>query len=162
MVRATVRPQPFGGALARGLRLTAYYHNDRVMRGADRNRFIASAWLEQRRYNAGFDYMTRADEACADGRPRQVRRLLSLRDSVLPGKGERVRGPGAVRLRSGQTAARHQKPGRTARLPAWRIGFAAGNATAAVLLDFEQVRFKNYVTPQPTQERIILHGLINF
>lgn len=163
MVRATVRPQPFGGALARGLRLTAYYHNDRVMRGADRNRFIASAWLEQRRYNAGFDYMTRSDEASPT-----ADRVKSDGYSffVTPFFQEKGNGFEALvrfdsfRPNSGTTPKARQN--RAIAGVAYWFPHPGGNATAAVLLNFEQVRFRNYATPQPTQERIILHGLINF
>ena len=38
-----------------------------------------------------------------------------------------------------------------------------GNSTAALLLDFEQVAFKNYTGTVPAkQQRLALHGLINF
>ena len=40
----------------------------------------------------------------------------------------------------------------------------AGAATTALLLDYEQVNFRDFATAQrpPTQKRIMVHGLINF
>lgn len=162
MIRATVRPQPYGSALARGLRLTAYYHNDRVMKGADRNRFIASVWLEQRRYNAGFDYMTRSDEASPT-----ATRVKSDGYSVFVTPFFQEKGNGfeaLIRYDSFRTdvAVKNARQNRSIAGIAYWFPHPSGNATAAVLLNFEQVKFRNYPTPQPTQQRIILHGLINF
>lgn len=162
MIRGTVRPRPFGSALARGFRVTGYYHRDRVMAGADRNRYMTSVWLEQRRYNAGFDYLRRSDEASPT-----ATRVTSDGYSffVTPFFKEKGNGFEAlVRVDSFRpnTATANARQNRTIAGVAYWFPHPGGNATAALLLNYEQVRFRNFTTPQPTQERVILHGLINF
>ena len=41
-------------------------------------------------------------------------------------------------------------------MPVWGIPYAKQ------MLDFEQVNFDNFTTVQPKQQRLALHGLINF
>jgi hypothetical protein len=162
MIRGTLRPQPYGSALMRGFRLTAYYHNDRYVAGADRNRFIGSVWLEQRRFNAGFDYMTRADQTLPT-----ATRVESGGYSFFVTPFFKEKGNGLEALvrydsfRPDKAVADRRQERTIAGLAYW-FPHPGGNATAALLLDYERVRFRNYATPTPTQERVILHGLINF
>ncbi len=162
MIRATVRPQPFGSAIARGIRLTAYVHNDHVVKGADRDRFIASVWHEQRRYNAGFDYMTRADAALPTATRVKSDGYSFFLTPFFQEKGNGLEA--LIRYDSFRpnTAVKDARQNRTIAGLAYWFPHPGGNATAALLLNFEQVKFKNYATPQPTQQRFILHGLINF
>jgi hypothetical protein len=37
-----------------------------------------------------------------------------------------------------------------------------GTVSSAFLLDYEQVKNKNFATPIPRQQRIALHALVNF
>jgi hypothetical protein len=37
-----------------------------------------------------------------------------------------------------------------------------GNVSTALLLDFDDAKFKNFATPQPEQKRIAIHALVNF
>lgn len=162
MIRGTVRPQPYGSALMRGLRFTAYLHDDRYVAGADRNRFIGSVWLEQRRYNAGFDYITRADQALPTGTKVKSDGYSFFVTPFFQEKGNGFEA--LVRYDSFRPdkAASSTRQNRTIAGIAYWFPHPGGNATAALLFDYEQVRFKNYATPVPTQERLILHGLINF
>jgi hypothetical protein len=162
MVRATVRPMPTGGALQRGLRFTGYAVRDHVMAGADRHRYMGSVWLEQRKYNAGFDYLTRSDEAT----PTSTRvKSDGYSFFVTPFFKEKGNGFEAlVRYDSFRpnTASPDARQNRSIAGIAYWFPHPGGNATAALLLNYERVKFKNFATPTPTQERIILHGLINF
>jgi hypothetical protein len=160
-IRGTVRPLPNANGILRGLRGTVYFHEDHYVHDAERNRFVANVMVEHRRFNAGFDYLKRTDqrlptavEVDSDG--------YSL--FVTPFLKEKGNGPEAlVRYDSfrGDTTL-------DARQNRWIVGAAywfphpGGNATAALLLDFEQVTFDDYAIPQPKQQRIFVHGLISF
>ena len=37
-----------------------------------------------------------------------------------------------------------------------------GNVSSALLLDYDAQTFHNYTTPQPKQQRIAVHALVNF
>jgi hypothetical protein len=162
MLRATVRPLPMGSGLQRGLRFTGYLHRDHVVSGADRHRYMGSVWLEQRKYNAGFDYLTRSDQTLPT-----AARVKSAGYSffVTPFFQEKGNGFEAlVRFDSFRpnTANASARQNRMIAGIAYWFPHPSGNATAALLLDYERVRFRNFSTPTPTQERIILHGLVNF
>jgi hypothetical protein len=160
-VRASVRPMPMGEAIARGIRLTVFYDGDHYVKGSPRNRFITNASLEHRRLNAGFDFMKTADQtlptaARIDGR--------GVSFWVTPFFKEKGNGFEAL--------IRYDRFRPNVDADAWRdrliTGVAywfphpGGNSTAALLLDFEQARFRKFTTPQATQQKIVLHGLINF
>jgi hypothetical protein len=51
---------------------------------------------------------------------------------------------------------------RTIAVLAYWFPHPGGGATAALMLDYEQVSFSNFTTAQDKQQRIMLHGLINF
>lgn len=162
MLRATVRPLPAGGSLVRGLRVTAYVHRDHVMRDAVRHRFIGSAWYEHPRVNAGVDYITRSDQA-APGAPT----IESDGYSIFVTPFFRQKGDGLEALlrfdsfRSDRTF-RDTRQHRTIAGLAWWMPAAAGRATAALLLDYEQVVQRNAAGAPPADRRVTLHGLINF
>jgi hypothetical protein len=59
-VRGTLRPLP-GRAVLKGLRLTAFYNHDRYVKGAPRNRFVASAAFEHKRLVMGADLVEARD-----------------------------------------------------------------------------------------------------
>ena len=160
-VRATVRPMPEGTGLTRGLRLTAYLQRDQVVDGADRNRFIASAWYEHALFNAGFDYLTRADQA-APGAPTVDSGGYSL--FVTPFFQEKGNGfEGLLRLDVFKPDKDLDARQRRAIVGvAYWFPHPGGSATAALLLDLEQVKYTNYADPRATDQRVFLHGLINF
>lgn len=162
MVRGTVRPMPKGSALARGIRVTAFYVNDHVVRNADRKRLMANVSLEQRHYNVSFDYMARKDQSLPTAAKVDSDGYSFF---ITPFFKEKGNGPemlvryDSFRPNSDITS---QRQNRIIAGFAYWFPHPGGNATAALLLDFEQVRFRHFVTPTPTQQRITLHGLINF
>ena len=160
-IRATVRPLPNANGVLRGLTGTVYFHDDHYVHDAERNRFVANVMVEHRRFNAGFDYLTRADQTLPTAAEVDSDGYSFF---VTPFFKEKGHGPEAlVRYDSfrGDTTL-------DARQNRWIVGAAywfphpGGNATAALLLDFEQVTFSEYTTPPPKQQRIFVHGLINF
>jgi hypothetical protein len=157
-VRATVRPAP-GHARLRGLRVTGFYLADHVVRDAVRHRAIASATFEHARFNAGVDYLRRRDQTTATT-PVVSSEGFSL--FVTPFFAEKGRGlEGLFRWDTFRPDV--DLGGRQRRLIAglaYWFPHPGGAATAAILLDVEQVTFRDL--DQPRQQRVTLHGLINF
>lgn len=160
--RVTVRPLPAGSVAVKGLRLTGYYHKDHIVKNADRNRVIGSVFYEYKRFNAGFDYLTRADAALTT-----ATNVKSGGWSVFATPFFKEKGNGLEALlrydsfRANKTLDTRQN--RTIAGLAYWFGHPGGASTAAILLDFEQVTFKNFTGTIPAkQQRIALHGLINF
>ncbi len=161
VARLTLRPFPGGSFLVKGLRLTGYYHNDHVVKDADRTRAIASVFYEHSRLNAGFDYIRRTDQALPTSTA-----TLSDGWSVFVTPFFKAKGDGVEALirydsfRANRLISARQN--RTIAGLAYWFPHPGGASTAAILLDFEQVAFANFTTPQVKQQRITLHGLINF
>ncbi|MEO8071382.1 MAG: hypothetical protein ABI652_08265 [Acidobacteriota bacterium] len=167
MIRGTLRPLPNGSALARGLRVTGFYDDDHVAKDAERTRAIFSVALEQRHYNANLDVLAnKTDQATPtsavvkqDGYSVFVTpffkekgngwEMLVRYDSLRPGKND-------------GTAFQDRRQSRTIVGLAYWFPHSGGAGTAAVMLDYEGVRFKDYATTQAKQDRIFVHGLINF
>jgi hypothetical protein len=161
MLRATVRPLPDTSSALRGLRLTAYVHRDHVMRNAERHRFIGSAWFEHTRLNAGVEYLTRNDRATPDDDLVDSDGVSFFVTPFLQTKGDgfemilrydTFRPDTTVSLRRDRTIAG----------VAYWMPHVGGRATAALMLDLEQVRYRNDPADRPTDRRVIVHGLINF
>jgi hypothetical protein len=155
-VRGTVRPLPTSRTL-RGLRFTAFYDNDRYVKSDDRNRFIFSPTFEQKYVNAGFDYLSTED------------RPLSTA-TKLDGEGYSFwitpKSPKGI---EGLFRYDHEKPDKHASAVRERTIAGVsywfphqGTVSTALLLDYEQVESKRFATPAPRQQRIAVHGLVNF
>jgi hypothetical protein len=159
-IRGTVRPLPMH-AIARGLRITGFWDQDSYIKNGPRRRALVMTTFEHPYLNAGFDYLDASDKSSTtatklDGRgyslwatPRSTAGLEGLFrfDHLTPNQGA------VAELRRNRTIAGvaywfpHQ-----------------GAVSAAVLLDFEQVKAKTIsgTVSSPTQKRIAVHGLINF
>jgi len=161
MLRGTVRPLPDGDEWTRGLRLTAYVHQDQVVDGADRNRFVGAVWYEHPRFNAGFDYMTRDDQA-APGAPS----VESGGYSVFVNPFFQEKGNGFEGLfRFDVFTPGHARDARTTRtiagLAYW-FPNPGGSAEAALLIDVERVSYHDFPEPRTADQRVFVHGLIDF
>lgn len=161
MVRATFRPFPGAGAIARGLLLTAYVHRDHVMHDAERHRLIGSLWYEHARFNAGFDYLTRDDRTHPGARLIESDGLSFFVTPFLA-----TRGDGAELLvrydtfRPDRTAG----DGRHHRLItglAWWWPLDGDRATA-LMVDLEQVSYRGAGETRETERRLFVHGLVDF
>lgn len=168
-MRATVRPMPAGRIAAKGLRLTGFVNRDHVVKDAERSKAIGSIWYEHPRLNAGFDFMQGVDQSLPT-----VAKVNSQGWSIFVTPFFKEKGNGLEALLrydsyqpdranntfDGKVATRN----RTIAGLAYWFPHPGGAATAAILLDFEQVKFEHF-TPAAstaTQRRIAIHGLINF
>ena len=163
MIRGTVRPFPTGNALARGFRGTLFYIGDHVVKNAVRNRFIGSVALEQRHYNANFDYLSRTDQTLPTN-PKVDSDGYSF--FVTPFFKEKGNGPEALirfdSFRSDTTNFKERRQNRFIIGAAYWFPHPGGNSTAALMLDWEQVTFEHPTPAQVKQQRLFVHGLINF
>jgi hypothetical protein len=156
MVRGTVRPLRQHPVL-RGLRVTGFYDKDAYVKNAVRKRGIAAIMFEHKYLNASFDYLAASDQTSATKAVTDARGFsvwatpkttngwegLFRYDRIEPNKN--VSGTKKRTLAGVAYWFPHQ-----------------GAVSTALLLDFERVKFDLVSTPQPTQQRIALHGLVNF
>jgi hypothetical protein len=161
--RATLRPFPKSGFALKGLRVTGYVNRDHLVKEADRSRAMASIFYEHSRVNAGFDYLRGKNQnlplsgaaALSDGWSVFVTPFFKEKGNGLEGlfRYDSFRANRLIDARQNRTIAG---------LAYW-FPHPGGASTAALLLDFEQVAFKNVTGTIPAkQQRIALHGLINF
>lgn len=159
--RVTLRPFAKGPVAARGFRAGIYVNRDKTVKGADRNKWIAHSFYEHTRFNAGFDYfrgetqtLPTSAEAKADGYTVWATPFFQTKGDGLEGL---VRYDSWRADRSGDARRNRMIAG----LAYW-FPHPGGAGSSAILLDYEQVTFANFTTSQAKQQRITLHGLINF
>lgn len=160
-LRATVRPLPGAQSPLRGLRLTAFYLGDHYQKNAERRRFFASALFEHARLNAGFDFLTGTDRTSAASSAVDSKGYSFFVTPFLNEKGTGWEGL----LRFDRHDANRDLPGTQRRLiagAAYWFPHPGGSATAALLFDYEQVTFHDFVIAPPKQQRFAVHGLVNF
>jgi hypothetical protein len=168
-IRATFRPFATNSMVdARGWRVTFFWDNDNYIQGAPRDRFVFNTTYEHKYFNFGYDYLNGQDQQNTVKNPNLDSRGWSF--WVTPFFHEKGNGLEAL-LRVDRFIPDHTTAGNTNQQKQRFIGGLAywfphpgGGATAAVLLDYEQLKFDQFPdTPANAQQkRIALHGLINF
>ncbi len=156
MVRGTVRPLPGHGVLS-GIRLTGFYDHDAYVRNAERRRAIAGVTYEHAHVNAGASYLAtsdrqRAASAAVDGRGISVwatPRTANGWEALL--RFDRLKPDTNLTGRKTRTIAGAAYWFRT-----------AAPRTAALLVDVERVRYRQYLPNRPAERRVAMHMLVNF
>jgi hypothetical protein len=167
-VRGTVRPMATSSSLAaRGLRVTVFYDADHYLQDASRTRFVVNGTFEHRWFNAGLDYLDGKDQT-----PSAISTEIESKGWSLwvtpfaKEKGNGVEGLFRIdRFKPDVTTASKNTQERQRLIAgvAYWFPHPGGAATAAVLLDFEQVKFANFpAAANPQQQRIAVHGLVSF
>ncbi|MFY9550668.1 MAG: hypothetical protein WAU32_05905 [Thermoanaerobaculia bacterium] len=156
-VRATLRPAPMVPAV-KGLRLTAFYDGDHYVKDAKRERFVGMISYESPYLNLAAQYFKGKDQNASASKP------------VIESEGYSIwatpRTPFGLEalLRWDRLAPNTAAGPRKQRIiagPAYWFPVQKGVA-AAVLLDFEQVRYMGAPGQKPTEERYAIHTLFNF
>jgi hypothetical protein len=155
-IRGTLRPIPKSPVL-RGLRVTGFYDADEYVKNGEKRRGILSATYEHVYVNAGFEYLSTQDQT-------------SVTKPTVDGQGwsfwVNPKSPKGFEL-----LARfdHFEPDDSTSQKRDRqiVGVSywfphQGNVSTALMLDYDNATFKNFATPQPTQTKIAVHGLVNF
>jgi hypothetical protein len=161
-VMATVRPFAASDGPAAGLRATAFYDHGYYVQNTKRRRFFANAMVEHARFNAGVDVVVGSD---------QTRTFAPEVDStgvsffVTPFFQEKGRGfEGLLRYDRYSSDSGAADGTRNRVIVGGAYWFPnTGSAQAALLVDFEQVTASGGLfASERKQQRISLHGLINF
>jgi hypothetical protein len=166
MIRATFRPLATSSSTeARGLRVHFFYDGDHYVRNAERKRFVFTTTYEGKRLSAGVDYLDGKDQTSITAPDVQSKGWSFW---VTPFFKEKGNGFEALirydHFKPNVTTLDSQIRTRFIGGIAYWFPHPGGPATAALLLDYEQVKFDNFpaAPANATQERIALHGLINF
>ena len=155
--RLTIRPAPMIPIL-KGLRLTGFYDWDHYVMDARKERGVIEATFENPCVNAGISYLKAKDQASSA--------------SVTEVDAEGWSGWITPRTNFGLEAlirydylkpkmSTQQRKDRLIAGPAYWFP-VKGNVAAAILLDYEQVRYRNFAPARPKEERYAVHTLFNF
>jgi hypothetical protein len=157
-IRGTLRPLASGPLAARGLRITAFYDTDHYVKTAEKQRLVIAPTFEHKYLNAAFQWVQTTDQISAISGSKVEAQGWSFWATPRTTKGIE----GLFRLD-------HLEPDDTTSRKRDRSIFGVaywlphqGTVSAAFLLDYEQVKNKNFPTPVPRQQRIALHALVNF
>jgi hypothetical protein len=164
MFRGTVRPLPTSDMQLRGLRLTGGYIADSYVPNAERTRGMFNALYEHRRFNAGFDYITLHDQPLPTATKVNAGGWSFWATPFFKERGNGFEALIRYDDYEPNKANNNQHRKRTIAGVAFWFPHPGGAPVAALLFDFEQVKFDNFPsTPvNATQQRYTLHGLINF
>jgi hypothetical protein len=156
-VRATVRPAPAVPVL-RGLRLTAFWDGDHYVRDAKKERFVAAVTFEHPFINLGVDYLKAKDQTLTTTAEVEAKGWSAW---VTPRTPIGIEGL----FRYDQLEPDDRNDSKKKRLIAgvsyWFSFFKPG-VTAAVLADYENVKYDDFTPARPTEKRYALHMLLNF
>lgn len=156
-IRATVRPLP-GPGTKRGLRLTVFYDGDHVVQDAERRRFETLVSFEHKYLNAAWVYLDTTDQT-------------SVKVAEVDGRGHSIWfTPRSTIGFEGLFRYDRLNPNRSndSTKERWIAGVAywpkmtVGTVSSSILLDYEQVRYRDFAPARPTERRIALHMLVNF
>ena len=156
-IRGTLRPLPMS-ALLRGLRFSGFYDADHFVKNGERERFLVSPTFEHQYLNAAFQWVETTDQ------------ISAVTGTKVEGEGWSFWAtPRTTRGFEGLIRFDHLEPDDTTDRKRDRAIYGIaywlphqGTVSAAFLLDYEQVKNKNFAVPIPRQERIFLHALVNF
>ncbi len=174
MARVGFRPL-HAHPILRNWRVQGFWTHDNYMANAPRNRTVFNTIFEHPYINMGFDYLWTKDKTTAV-------LVNNIPAPTLDGKGWSVWLTPKKPFANGSSVEAlirydHMKPGGTAGATAITspdglnqrtiAGVSywfpkQGSVSAALLFDYEQVKFSNWTPSKPTQQRVFVHSLISF
>jgi hypothetical protein len=154
-IRGTLRPLPMAPRL-RGLRVSAFYDADAPVKDGKRNRFVADASFEHTLVNAGFMYLAARDRALPTARDVKGRGFSAW---VTPRTTKGWEGLLRYDHLEPDTSDDSRKNRTIAGVAYW---LPVTGASAAFLLDYEQVDYEHFAPARPKEQRVALHCLVNF
>ena len=155
--RATIRPLP-GPGNKRGLRFTFFYDADHYVADAEKTRLETIVSYEHKYVNAAWVYLDAKD---------QLTRTATAVDAkgqsfwITPRSTFGLEGL----LRYDRLEPNERNDSKKER---WIGGIAywpkvtVATVSSAILLDYEQVRYRDFSPARPTEKRIAVHMLVNF
>jgi hypothetical protein len=164
MVRGTFRPFGRGKPEARGWRVTGFWDNDAPSQGGRRDRAFFQTTYEHKYFNFGYEYMNQNDQAA--GTPATIVDVNAKGWSIWATPFFKEKGNGPELLfryddyKVNKNVDAIQK--RTIVGFAWWFPHPGGNATAALLLDYDGLTGSGSQNTLVNNKKWALHGLINF
>src|SRR5262245_39775960 len=170
-IRGTIRPFPSGN-LPRGLRATLFYNGDHTVEHADRRRVVGLVTFEHLFLNMAASYLDAVDQA-SPAAPRVPARGLSIWATPRIPLGPPPVAPPAGQVRAtveGLFRYDRVEPNRDAAglKQRWIAGAAywprmrSASYSAAFLLDYEHVSYRDFEPARPRERRLALHMLVAF
>lgn len=159
--RLTLRPMAKGSMTARGFRVTGYVNHDNAVKSAVRDKWLAQASFEHRRFTAALDYAQGDTQALPTSAKAKADGWTFYVTPIFQKKGDGWEGLfryDSFRADRDADARRNRVIGGLA----YWFPHPGGGATAALLFDYEQTTFANFTTPQANTKAFGVHGLINF
>jgi len=155
-IRATIRPLP-ASELGKGLRVTAFYDGDHVVKSAARRRVFEEITFEHKRFTAGLDHLNTTDQASISARSISGSGWSVWLNPRL-GKGwELLLRHDEMRT---DNATRQERRRNIAGLAYWLPNLQ--KVSSSVLLDYDSLQQQHYSTPRPRDTRFGLKMLIQF
>ena len=157
MFRGSFRPLAHGGLALRGLRVTGFINADMYVKNADRRRGIFAVTYEHTYFNASYEYLDAKDQTSAT-------------KTAVDAKGWSVwANPRSTKGWEGLVRYDHLDPNKSTNQERTRtiVGVSywfphQGAVSTALLLDYDDAKFKNFAPVQPEQKKIAIHALVNF
>jgi hypothetical protein len=158
-VRLTVRPAPAVPVL-RGLRLTGFYDSDHYVHNAKRQRYVGFLSFEHTFVNAGVEYLKAKDQTTSAVREVEAEGWSAW---VTPRTSIGIEGLFRYdELKPDTDVDDSRKKKRTIAGVAYWFNFFKPGVTAAVLADYEDVKYERFAPARPKEKRYALHMLLNF
>jgi hypothetical protein len=155
--RLTLRPAPTIPIL-KGLRLTGFYDHDHYVRDARKDRGVLELTFEHPYLNLGATYLKAKDQNASSTKPEVVAEGYSLWATPRTPIGvEALLRYDYIKPVQGTAQRKDRMIGGLAYWFPVQKGVAA-----ALLLDYEQVRYRNFSPARPKEERYAVHTLFNF
>ena len=155
--RLTLRPAPTIPIL-KGLRLSGFYDHDHYVRDARKDRGVLDLTFEHPYLNLGATYLKAKDQNASALKPEVVAEGYSVWATPRTPIGiEALLRYDYLKPVQGTAQRKDRMIGGIAYWFPVQKGVAA-----ALLLDYEQVRYRNFSPAKPKEERYALHTLFNF
>jgi hypothetical protein len=155
--RLTLRPAPTIPIL-KGLRLSGFYDHDHYVRDARKDRGVLDLTFEHPYLNFGAIYLKAKDQNASSSKPEVVAEGYSVWATPRTPIGvEALLRYDYLKPVQGTAQRKDRMIGGIAYWFPVQKGVAA-----ALLLDYEQVRYRNFSPARPKEERYALHTLFNF
>jgi hypothetical protein len=158
--------------LKRGLRLTVLWDDDHYVEDSPRRRLVTLTTYEHRHLTAGWSYFDASDQtslavAKVDSRGHSIWVIPRLpHGTVLPSApAGQVRASLEGLIRYDRIDANLDNDSVKDR---WILGVAywprvmTSSVSSAFLLNYEQVRYRDFAPSRPTEKRLAVHTLITF
>jgi hypothetical protein len=157
-IRGTLRPFATQSPVLRGLRVTGFYDGDNYIKNDEKTRAIFQTSYEHKYFNAAYEYLHVTDQ-------------INAAAPVVKGGGYSffVTPRTAVGLealiRYDHFTPNDSFDDRTRHRTIFGVAYwfkHQGVVSTALMLDWDQANFDKLVPPQPKQNKIALHALLNF